>query len=292
MHAQILQVGITQHGTHGVGHTADAQLQAGAVGDLLHDQLGHRLVHLRGCAGGLDAHGVVAPLHDHVHLADVDAVVKAAQTAGHILVDLHDDHLGHLAYRLHMGGRQAEVEVAVFVHGRHLEHGNVRRGDMVVVVPGQLRIAHGLVEARAAGDVVPLHAAHVVGVEDDVVHRILDVEDGGLPQADAAAHLHVLQLRCPARQRLVQHAGMDGAKAVIHPVTGLDDLHRLVCGGELLLVQRLKICKRHNMAPPCSFFPSHEGFPIPIVNFTTNTAPWELTKQTRITGGDCAEMNS
>ena len=78
-----------------------------------------------------------------------------------------------------------------------------------------------------------------------------------------AIHPRVLD-EALARQRLVQHAGMDGAKAVIHPVTGLDDLHRLIGGGELLLVQCLKICKRHNMAPPCSFFPSHEGFPIPI----------------------------
>ena len=119
-------------------------------------------------------------------------------------------------------------------------------------------------------------------------------EDGrNVLRESSARHSQGISAETAAYLRsLMCYAAADSDFAVIHPVTGLDDLHRLVCGGELLLVQRLKICKRHNMAPPCSFFPSHEGFPIPIVNFTTNTAPWELTKQTRITSGDCAEMNS
>ena len=256
VYAQILQVGLAQHGAHGIGHTADAQLQTGPVGYLLHDQLRHRPVHLRSRAAGLDAHGVVAPLHDHVHLADVDTVVKAAQAPGHILVDLHDDHLGHLAHRLHMRSRQSEVEVPVLVHRGHLEHGHVRRRDVVVVVPGQLGVPHGLMEPGAAGDMMALHAAHVVRVEDDMVHRILDVEDRRLPQANTAPDLHILQFRCTAGQRLVQHPGMNCAEAVIHPITGLDDLHRLVRGGQFLLVQRLKISKSHVLFLPvlsCSF---------------------------------------
>ena len=254
MHAQILQIRLAEHGAHGVGHTADAQLETGAVGDLLHDELRHRPIHLRGCAGGQDAHGVVAPLHHHIHLADVDAVVEAAQTAGHILVDLYDDHLGHLTHCLQVGRGQAEIEVAVLIHGCDLEHGHIRRRDMVVVVAGQLGIAHRLVEARAAGDMVALHAAHVVGVIDNMMHRVLNVKDRRLPQADAASDLHILQLRCAASQRLVQHAGVDGTKSVVHPVAGLDDLDRLIRGGQLLTIHFLIICKWHSAVP---HFPSN-----------------------------------
>ena len=111
-------------------------------------------------------------------------------------------------------------------------------------------------EPRAAGDMMALHAAHVVRVEDDMVYRVLDVEDRRLPQANTAPDLHILQLRCTAGQRLVQHPGMNGAEAVVHPITGLDDLHRLVRGGQFLLVQRLKISKSHVLFLPvlsCSF---------------------------------------
>ena len=247
MYAQILQVRLAQHSAHGVGHAADAQLQAGAVGDLLHDELGHGLIHLGGGVGGLDAHGVVAPLHDHVHLGNMDAVVKAAQTPGHILVDLHDDHLGLFNNSPQMGGREAEVEVAVLIHGRHLEHGHIRGGNVVGIVPGQLGITHGLVEARAAGNVVTLHRTHVVGIENNVVNRVRNVKNGRFPQADAASDLHILQLRGPPGQGLVQHPGMDGAEAVVHPVAGLDDLHRLVRRSQFLPVYLFVI---HIFSPP------------------------------------------
>ena len=133
---------------------------------------------------------------------------------------------------------------------------------MVVIVAGQFGVAHRLMESGATGNVVPLHAAHVVGIENNVMYRVLYVEDGRLPQADAAAHLHVLQLRGPAGQRLVQHAGMDGAESVVHPVAGFDDLYRFISCGQLLAVQLLIICKRHGKAPLFLF--------LPIVNFTTN----------------------
>ena len=135
-----------------------------------------------------------------------------------------------------MGGGEAEVEVAVLIHGRHLEHGHIRGGNVVGIVPGQLGIAHGLVEARAAGNVVTLHRAHVVGIENNVVNGVLNVKNGRLPQADAASDLHILQ-----------HPGMEGAEAVVHPVTGLDDLHRLVRRNKFLPVYLFVI---HIFSPP------------------------------------------
>jgi len=247
MHAQIPQIRLAQHGTHGVGHATDTQLQAGAVGDLLHNELGHCLIHLSSGVRGLDAHGVVAPLHDHVHLGNMDAVIKAAQAPGHILVDLHDDHLGFLNNSPQVRGRQAEIEIAVLIHGRHLEHSHIRRRNMIGVVPRQFGIAHGLMETGAAGNVVALHGAHMVGIENNMMNGIFDIKNSRLPQADAAANLHILQLRRTTGQGLVQHTGVDGAEAIVHPITGFDDLDRFVCRGQLLQVYLPII---HCIVPP------------------------------------------
>ena len=122
------------------------------------------------------------------------ALAKAAQAAGHVLVDLDDQDLRRVADGLHVGGGDAEVEVAVLVHGTHLNHGHIRRIDMIIVVTGQLGIAHGLIETGPGVDMLTLEATGVVGVIDDMLGRLLNIEDGGLPQGDAAADLHVLQL--------------------------------------------------------------------------------------------------
>ena len=247
MYTQVLQIGLTQHGAHGVGHTADPQLQAGAVGNLLNDQLGHRLIHIRCRVGGLDPHGVIAAFHDHIHFADMDALIKAAQTAGHICIDLHNNDLRLIANSTNVGGGKTEVKVTVAVHRRHLEHGHIRRCDMVGIVAGQLAVAHRLMEACAGGNVLALHTAHMVGIENNMTDGVLNVENSGLPQADTAAYLHILQFRGTARQRFVQYAGMDGAKAVVHPVAGSNHLHRLIGSDQLLLIHLLKIRKSHDM---------------------------------------------
>ena len=90
MNTHVLQVRLAQQHTHGVGHTADAQLQAGTIGDALHHLLGHGLVDLGRHGGQQLAHGVIAAFHDHVHVRDMYALAKAAQAAGHVLVDLDD----------------------------------------------------------------------------------------------------------------------------------------------------------------------------------------------------------
>ena len=91
MHAQVLQVALGDQAADGVGHTADAQLQAGTVGDLRHDEVCDLQIDLGSGAGsGHLADGRIVALHDAGHLRDVHAVLHAAQAAGHVLVDLDD----------------------------------------------------------------------------------------------------------------------------------------------------------------------------------------------------------
>ena len=125
VYAQILQIRLGNEGAYRVGHAANAKLQAGPVGDLLHNQLCHGLVHRGGRRAAHFGNGRVFALHNHVHLGNVDPVFRAAQAAGHVLVDLHNDGLGPVAHRPHVGSAGAEIEVAVLVHRRNLEHGHV-----------------------------------------------------------------------------------------------------------------------------------------------------------------------
>ena len=114
MYAEILQVGFRNHGTDRIRHAADAQLQAGAIRDLLHDQLGHRAVNVgRRTAGAQLRDRRVLTLDDHIYLGDVDRFLKAAQAARHVLIDLDDDNVGHVAHCLQVGRVRAEAEVAV-----------------------------------------------------------------------------------------------------------------------------------------------------------------------------------
>ena len=253
MDAHVAQVGLAQQHTHGIGHAADTQLETCAVGDALHHLPGHGLVDLRGRCGQQLAHGVIAAFHDHVHVGDMYALTEAAQAAGHVLVDLHDDDLRRVADGLHVGRGNAEVEVAVLIHGAHLDQGHIRRIDVIIVVAGQLGIAHGLIEAGAGVDMLALKAAGVVGVIDNMLGRLLDIEDGGLPQGDAAADLHILQLRGAACQRLIQNVGMGVAEAIVYPVAGLDHFNGFVCRGQLGLIHTQKFFVCHFYMPPVFF---------------------------------------
>ena len=92
---QVLQIGLGDHSADGVGHSADAQLEAGPVGDLRHHQVGHRPVHVGGGSAAAQlGHGGIIALHHIGHVLNVDLSARQAEDPRHILVDLHDDALG------------------------------------------------------------------------------------------------------------------------------------------------------------------------------------------------------
>ena len=103
MDAQVLQVGLGDEGAHGVGHPADAQLQAGAVGDLRENQTRNGLIHLRSGSGRHLRYRRVVALHDHGNIIDMDADLMAAEADGHVLIHLHDHRVGNLAQGRKLG---------------------------------------------------------------------------------------------------------------------------------------------------------------------------------------------
>ena len=242
VHAQILQIALCDQAADGIGHTADAQLQAGTVGDLRNDQVGNLQIHFGSSTGsGHLADGRVLAFHDAGDLRNVDAVLHAAKAAGHVLVDLNDDLLGFFAHSTQMRCTGAEVEVAVLVHGGHLEHRHIQRIRAFAVVAGQLGITDGGVEGEALCNGLALNAAHMPAVPCHVCSGIVDLEDRGHPHQDAAAEVDTFQLRQTlCNLGIHRHRGVH-SPAVIHPVTAFDQCGSLSGGHFLLSIQFRKI---------------------------------------------------
>ena len=242
VNTQILQVTLSDHAAHSVGHTADAQLQAGTVGNLLNDQLGHGLIHLSGgtAAAQLGNGGGIA-FHDHIHIVNVNADLAAAKAHGHILVHFHDHLFAALAHSGHVAGVGAKVKVAVVVHGGNLEHGNIHILGHIAVVAGQLGIADGAVEAEALCHSLTLNAAHVPAVPAEMLGRVFDLEDLGNPHQNAAAELNILQFGQALCNGCIHSHGGAGGPAIVHPVTAFYQSGSLFGSGQFLLIACFEI---------------------------------------------------
>ena len=242
MHAQILQIALRNQPADGVGHTADAQLQAGTVGDLRNDQVGNLQIHFGSSTGsGHLADGRVLAFHDAGDLRNVDAVLHAAKAARHIGVDLYDDLLGLFAHSTQMRSAGTEVEVAVLVHGGHLKYCYIHGVAALAVVAGQLRIADGGVEGETLRNGLALNATHVPAVPGHVGSGVVDLEDLRHPHQDAAPEVDSFQLRQAFCQLGVHgHRGVH-SPAIVHPVTAFDQCGSLSGGHFFLSVQFRKI---------------------------------------------------
>ena len=133
MHAKIAHPAFEQERTDGIGHAADADLQAVAVVDFSRDQPPHRGVDLAGWRiRQFGRRGVVA-LDHVVDLADVHArlfTIDIGQPAGR----LDDDHPGALDDRAVPEIRRAQIEIAAFIDRACLEDDDVDRVDEAPIV--------------------------------------------------------------------------------------------------------------------------------------------------------------
>ena len=248
VNGEVLEVGLRDHRADGVRHTADAELQAGTVRDLRHDEVRHRGVDLgRRAARAELRHGRVLALNDHIDVGNVDLAAVQAVDPRQILVDLDDDRLGVIEHIRQMRAGQRIAEVAVLVHRRDLDHRHVHLGVAVAIEARQLAVAHGREIAHSLGDDLAVDAAAMPGMPGEVLAGVLRLADLGHPHRHAAADLDVAQLALTGGKRLVERVGMVRAPAVIDPVAALDGLDRLGGGGQLLLIEFLNV---HRWSPP------------------------------------------
>ena len=99
VNGQVLEVRLRDHRADGVGHAADAELEARAVRDLRHDKVGDRSVDLGGGTARAELRNRrILPFHNHVDVLDVDLAAGEAVDPGKVLVDLDDDSLGGIQH--------------------------------------------------------------------------------------------------------------------------------------------------------------------------------------------------
>ena len=137
MDAQVIL--LLQEEEDGVGDGADAQLKGVAVPDELGHVLADAPLHVPDLGGRQLDDGQVG-LHDAVQLGDVEESIP--QGAGHPLVHLGDDQVGHLGGGFGIVHRDAQADVAVLIGGRDLDHGHVGMEDLLQD-GGDLREEHG-----------------------------------------------------------------------------------------------------------------------------------------------------
>ena len=220
---------------HGIGDTADAQLDGVAVVDQAGDVSADGALHGSGLGRGDLGHGGVA-LHDEVHLADVNFVL--AVDVGHIGRDLHDDHIGLLQQLTLLDKAGGHTEVAVLVHGSdgHHEHVHgvvVHPADDAVVEAG----GEGVGQALAVGVAGGTHHEDAVGGEGLLAGGI--GQEGIVTHTQAADELDVVYLAVEGVELAEQAGGLVGGGAAADDVAVLDVAEGLLHGNQLGSVLRL-----------------------------------------------------
>ena len=248
VNGKILQVRLRDHGADGVGHTADTELEACAVGDLRNHKIGNGTVDLgRLTAAAKLRNGRILPLNDHINVFDIDLTAGKTADPGHILVDFNDDRLRALQHIGKVGSCKRVAEIAVLVHGSDLDHGDINADIAVAIKARKLGVTHGRKITHAFGDDLAINAAAVPGVPGKVLTGVLISTDRRHPHGHAAANLDVFQLIFTPGKRLIERVRMVRAPAVIDPVTGFDGLDGFGCGSQFFLI---KSCKIHGYCSP------------------------------------------
>ena len=191
-----------------------------------------------GCAGSRQRR--VRPLDDHVHIGNVDDLVKPAAQARQVLIDLKNDDVRPVEDGAGHAGRGREVKVPVAVHRRDGRHGDVDR-QKFAVVPREVAEDHRRIVAQTAVTQPALIRRAVPGVVEKM--RLLRVALHDLHRAgtEVAAHLHIVQLVAPGGERRIEQRRKAERGRIVHPVAVFHRAHRLGGGAQLAAVFCLKI---------------------------------------------------
>ena len=247
VHAQILHVGLGQHGADDVRHRADAELQRRPAFDVRDQVVGDGRV-LRG--GGQDRElrqGRMLALNDTVDLGDVDALVKAAVDARQALVDLEDDDVGLFQNAAGHARAAGEVEVAVLVHGGDGRHPHVEVQKRLVI-PDEVAEDHRREGAQPPVAELALVGGQVPARVVEVLPRRVALHREQRAEHQVAADLDAVQLIPAFGEGGVEQDREADVGAVVHPVAVLDELDGLVRGAELAAVF---VENRHrHLSPP------------------------------------------
>ena len=171
-------------------------------------------------------------LDDHGDVGDVYALVVGAVDLGQRVVDLDDDGVRAAYHVERRACGEGEVEVAVLVHRRRADVGDVDVQEFFVV-PGEIAEDHGGEVGPALVEQLALVAGAVPGVVAEVLARRVTFHDLNGAVHYLAAELDVEQLVPALGEGLVALDGEGGAVAVFDPVAALDQVCRILRGAKL-----------------------------------------------------------
>ena len=223
MNAQIARAALQQLRADRIRHAADADLQTGAVLDLVGDEFTHRNVHFRGRRIRQFGRGLIIALDDIIDLADMQPI-GLAEHIGQAIRHLDDDHFRALGDGPvpEIGG--AEIEIAVFIHAACLEDDHIHRRHETSVIIGDLAEIHWNVMG-AAGVVLLAVVAGKMGAEPVKMFALwITFEHGARAHGNTGADFDVAQVIPARRQGLVENIGLAKGNAIVDPHAGSDEV--------------------------------------------------------------------
>ena len=177
---------------------------------------------------------------DKIHVGNVHALIKSAQYARQVLIDLQNDNIRLLDDSLRDSRAAGQIEETVPVHGGHTHHGDVHCQKMPVI---RLQIPenHRNVAAEPPVAELPLIGGAVPAVVAEMLPLRIALDRHDRSEAEIPTDFHIVQFVPAFCQRRVQKRRKADIGPVIDPVSALYSLHGLVRSPEFFIIFSIKI---------------------------------------------------
>jgi len=103
------------------------------------------------------------------------------QTARKLVIYLHDDYSGPLTDRLAVGILRSKIEISMFIHGSHLQHGYCQGLNVLTDIARQLRIPYGGIIYRSLAGNFAIHSGKMPGMPDKRLFFRIHIHYPGAP---------------------------------------------------------------------------------------------------------------
>ena len=135
MNSQILKVRLGNKRSDRIRHTADAQLEAGTIRNLIDDHPGNLFLYLGRFSGRSHlSYWRIVSFYNIINIGDMDVRLKSSKYTRHVFIYFDNHLVGCLAYCSHVGSIRSEIEVSMLVHRSHLKYRYVYVANILPVI--------------------------------------------------------------------------------------------------------------------------------------------------------------
>ena len=169
--------------------------------------------------------------------------VLDSENVGHARVGLDDQRLRLFADRLVIGDRRAEVEKAVLVHRRRLQHREVDVDEAAIVV-GRLAEVHRDMMREAAIVHLSFEPREIPRQVSEMTFVGIRLDRRARTHREASANFHAVERRHSRGERAIEQVRLPESESVLDPVAGFDVRRRLI-GADLFALEFSLVGSRH-----------------------------------------------